>query len=158
CTSREEGVALMAVLGRTRVFLVLFMTVLIVLPGGKPSSAANEPAVERGLRYLEQSAGGQQTGEVALAALALLKGDGPPSSPTLAGLLAHLHKRFNSEGYRPDLQGGTDVYEAAVVAMVLANLDAEARRAELDLIAGYLMSKQKSSGGWDYDSRTVGDS
>src|SRR5262249_34547919 len=30
--------------------------------------------------------------------------------------------------------------------------------AEIDQIARYLMGKQKASGGWDYDTRTVGDS
>jgi hypothetical protein len=150
----------MAVFARTRVILILALVLnaLVVLLGGRRASAQNEPAVAKGLRYLEQNAGGQQTGEVALAALALLKGEVPPTSPALAGLLAHLHKRFTSEGYQPEQQGGQDVYEAAVVAMVLANLEAETRRAEIDQIARYLMGKQKSSGGWDYDARTVGDS
>jgi len=112
----------------------------------------------RGLQFLRESAGSRSTGEVALAALALLKGEVPPGDPALAGLLAQIHKRFDSEGYHPDQQGGVDVYEAAVVAMVLANLDPESRRSEIDLIARYLMGKQKANGSWDYDTRTAGDS
>jgi hypothetical protein len=132
--------------------------VLILGSGGTRLPAANqEPAVERGLQYLRGHAGGNGVGEVALAALALLKGEVPPSQPVLAELLAKVHQRFNSEGYQPELHGGADVYEAAVVSMVLANLDAETRRAEVDLIARYLMGKQKSNGSWDYDHRTFGD-
>jgi hypothetical protein len=46
---------------------------------------------------------------------------------------------------------------AAVVAMVLANLDSESRRSELGMVASYLMSRQKANGSWDYDNRTAGD-
>jgi hypothetical protein len=92
-----------------------------------------------------------------LAVLAMLKADVPATDPTVTACLAKLRQRFASEGYQPERSGGPDVYEAAVVAMALANLDAEARRSEIAALARYLTSKQKANGSWDYDNRTFGD-
>jgi prenyltransferase beta subunit len=131
---------------------------LFLAAASAPAQAAApaDPTVARGIAYLK-GAGVRGTGESALAALAMLKADVPHTDPALAALLDHIHKRFGSEGYQPELQGGPDVYEAAVVAMVLANLDAETRRDEVASIARYLIGRQKANGSWDYDARTYGD-
>jgi hypothetical protein len=119
--------------------------------------AATDPAVARGVGYLKANAAAQPPGEMALAVLALLKADLPASDPTIAECLGKLQARFSSAGYQPDRSGGADVYEAAVVALALANLDAEPRRSEIAALAQYLMSRQKPNGSWDYDHRTHGD-
>src|SRR5205085_10139855 len=46
---------------------------------------------------------------------------------------------------------------AAVVALALANLDAEARRGHLESIARFLVGRQNPNGSWDYSFRTAGD-
>ncbi len=159
-----ETFALMNRAGKYRaalgLVLVLVLVVLIVAAhgGGARAFGAEEPAVGRGIGYLKAVAAGQPTGELALACLAMIKAEVPVSDPVLAAGLESLRGRFNSGGYQPDRQGGPDIYEAAVVAMVLANLDTEARRTEIAAIAQYLMGKQNANGSWDYQYRTAGDS
>lgn len=119
--------------------------------------ADNDPAVLRGIQFLRGRAGGQQVGETALTALAMLKAEVPPGDPTLAACVAKLRTRLVSGVYQPERQGGHAVYEAAAVALALANLEPESRRAELDAVARYLIGQQNANGSWDYNGRPHGD-
>jgi hypothetical protein len=119
--------------------------------------AVNEPAIERGVAFLRARGPGGPVGEAALAALAMLKADVPATDPAVAACLTKIRSRFSSGGYQPEKQGGHDVYEAAVVALVLSNLDAEARRSDLATVAQYLIGRQMTNGAWDYTHRTAGD-
>jgi hypothetical protein len=130
---------------------------VFTLGAGETARADNDPAVLRALPFLRAHAGNPQVGETALTALALLKADIPASDPAVSACMARIRKQFLSGGYVPDRRGGHDVYEAAVVAMALSNLSSESRRAELEVIAQYLHSKQKANGSWDYDGRDHGD-
>jgi hypothetical protein len=116
------------------------------------------PAVARGLQYLKAHGAGLTAGEAALAAMALIKADVPASDPGLAACLASIRRRFNGSVFTPERSGGPDVYEASVVLMALASLDAASNRAEIEAAARHLLAKQKPGGGWDYDTRTAGDS
>jgi hypothetical protein len=119
--------------------------------------ADNDPAVLRGLQFLRSKAGGAQVGESALIALALLKSDFPAGDPTVAQCIAKVRTRCSSGVYNPERREGADIYEAAVAAMALSNLDAEARKADLAAIATYLLGKQNANGSWDYPRRPFGD-
>ncbi len=92
-----------------------------------------------------------------MIALALLKADATATDPVVASCVATIRKQFSSSGYVPQRTGGHDIYEAAVVAMALANLEGEEHRGELNLVATYLMGMQKANGSWDYLARTQGD-
>jgi hypothetical protein len=119
--------------------------------------ADDDPTVVRGVQYLRGHAGGSQIGETALIALAMLKADVPADDPALAGCISKLRARFASGGYKPERSGGTDVYEAGVVGLALANIPGGSQRAELNAVARYLISQQKTNGSWDYAARTAGD-
>lgn len=131
-------------------------TVLIVA-GPFSIRAADDPAVNRGVQFLRSHAGDQMVGESAMMALAMIKADVPVTDPTVSALLARIRARFDSTGYNPERMGGTDIYEAGVVAMALANLDAESRRAELEQVAKFLIGRQNANGSWDYTGRPNGD-
>jgi hypothetical protein len=155
----REAVAIMAFSagpGRT-VKLAAICGVFLLSSERFGLAAAPEPAVARGIAYLRSHAAGLQAGEMGLAVLAMLKADVPASDPTVTACVAKLRERFSSEGYQAQRSGGPDIYEAAVVAMALANLDAETRRGEIAALARYLTGKQKANGSWDYDNRTFGD-
>jgi len=152
---QEEANATMARVGTTRLAPGLATIVLIL--GSPGLRAENEPAVARGVQYLRGHAEGMEYGEMALAALGMLKADVPAGDPTVTACITKIRQRFTSDGFRSEEAGGKDIYVAAVVAMVLANLDADSRRAELGLVARYLISRQKANGSWDYDHRTSGD-
>ena len=116
-----------------------------------------EPAVPPAIQYLRGRAANQQAGETALIALAMLKADIPKTDPVLASCIATIQKRFPSGSYTPQRTGGHDIYEAAVVAMALSNLDSEAHRSEINAAATYLIGLQKANGSWDYNHRSRGD-
>ena len=120
--------------------------------------ADNDPAVQRGILYLRGRASSQPVGESALIALALLKAEFPATDPTVAACVAKIRARITPSGYKAEKQNGHDIYEAAVVIMALANLDAEAHRPEIQVVADYLIGLQKPNGSWDYTFRTNGDS
>jgi hypothetical protein len=140
-----------------RLVLVLGAGAGWVLAGTVVARADNDPAVLRGIEFLRGRIGGSQVGETALIALALLKADVPPEDPSVVACINKLRSRFVSSGYSPERGGGQDVYEAAVVALALSNLNAEARRGELAAVASYLLSVQNANGSWDYRGRPHGD-
>jgi hypothetical protein len=115
--------------------------------------AQQEQAVARGVEFLRAHAANQQVGESAMIALALIKADVPKNDPVLTACVAKILKRFTSSGYDPERKGGHDVYEAAVVAMVLANMENEEYRSPMSLVASYLLGRQNANGSWDYTSR-----
>ncbi len=117
-----------------------------------------EPAVLAGVQYLRGRAMNQQAGETAMVMLALLKADVPKTDPVVASCYATIQKRFTGSGYSPQRSGGTDIYEAAVVAMALSNLDSDAHRGEIGMIATFLIGRQNVNGSWDYTHRGHGDS
>jgi hypothetical protein len=116
-----------------------------------------DQAIGQGVRYLKSSSENQQIGEAALGALALHKAGVPANDPALQGLLAKVLERFGPEGYYPARRGGTDIYEAGVVAMVLSNVDPAGYKPQVQAIVNYLVTRQKANGSWDYDHRTAGD-
>jgi len=127
-------------------------------PAQQEQQEQQEPAVLSGIQYLRGRAANQQVGESAMIALALLKADTPPADPVLASCIATIQKRFTGSGYMPERRGGSDIYEVAVVAMALANLDSDTYRGDLFLAATYLIGLQKANGSWDYVHRSRGDS
>jgi hypothetical protein len=137
--------------------ILLGVTALFAAAGPGSARAAVEPGVSRGVEFLRARGSSEKLGEMALAALAMLKAEVPPGDPTLASYLAKIRARFSSGGYQPERTGGTDIYEAAVVALVLANLEAEARGSDLDAVAKFLIGRQNRNGSWDYSARDKGD-
>jgi hypothetical protein len=98
-----------------------------------------------------------QVGESALIAMAMIKAEVPPTDAALNACLSKVRARFTSSGFSPERSGGPDIFEAAVVAMALANLDAVARGANLEAIARFLVGRQNANGSWDYSHRSAGD-
>jgi hypothetical protein len=135
----------------------LVLALLVGLSAPVAVCADDDPAVQRGLQFLRGHSQNEQVGEMALAALAMIKAEVPKNDPGLLALIAKIRARFASSRYTPQRTGGHDIYEAACVAMALSNLEAEERRFELGAVAHYIVSKQKANGSWDYDNRTAGD-
>ncbi len=141
--------------------LLAFLAVLGMISAAQAPACAQqeqqEPAVLSGIQFLRGRAANQPAGETAMIALAMIKADTPKTDPVLAACIAKIQQRFASSAYSPEKTGGHDVYEAAVVAMALSNLDSDAHRSEISLAAIYLIGLQKVNGSWDYVQRTRGD-
>ena len=126
-------------------------------PGPGEVYGQQEPAVLAGVQFLKGHSGGQQPGESAMIALALLKAEVPNGDPALAACVSSFRARFTSNSYEPARGNGTGVYEAAAAAMALSNLDAAGNRGYLAMIANYLIGQQRANGSWDYIGRDQGD-
>src|SRR4051794_28348162 len=148
CLNRGEGDRVMSHVKAMR--LLIATVVFASLAGPSGVRAAVDPAIERGVQYLRPRAGGQQVGEAALTALALMKAEATPSDPTVTTCMTKIRERFAGGSYSPQRAGGANIYEAATVAMALANVDPGSSRAELEMVAQYLVSMQKPNGSWDY--------
>jgi hypothetical protein len=120
--------------------------------------AQQHPSVIRGVDFLRASSRTEGAGESALALLALLKAEVPRTDPAVAALTQRIEARFQGSAYRPERSGGTEIYEAGVVIMALATLDAAGRKAQIDAVAQYILSQQRANGSWDYSGRNQGDS
>ena len=123
----------------------------------RPARAQQEPAVLSAVQYLRNNHANRQVGETAMVALGLLKAETPADDPAVAACLEKIRSRFQSGGYQPERSGGSDIYEAAVVALALANLPSGDRGSMMEAVGSYLMRKQKANGSWDYEHRTAGD-
>lgn len=118
---------------------------------------AADPAITRALQHLRGQASTNGTGETALIALTLAKADVPATDPALRTCLEKIMQCFTSAGYFPERRGGTDIYEAGLVAMVLSSVEPVVYKAHIEAVVAYLLAKQKANGSWDYDQRTKGD-
>ncbi len=130
---------------------------ILVATGHGQAYGQQEPAVLAGVRYLKRHSSDQLPGESAMIALGLLKAEVPHNDPAVQTCVASFMSRFTGGSYEPQRTNGTGVYEAAAVAMALANLDAAAHRNELAMIASYLLGQQRANGSWDYTGRDSGD-
>jgi hypothetical protein len=121
---------------------------------------AYDAAVNKGVNwlkgYLSDPNRRSEAGHEALAAYALLKAGEPPTSPLIQAAVAGARKKVTSAGYKPS-NSQHHIYEAGVDAMLLADADENANRAEVFAITEYIISQQGSDGSWDYPTRTVGD-
>jgi Prenyltransferase and squalene oxidase repeat len=130
---------------------------LLALVWSGAAVAQQDPAVQRGVQFLRAHAGTKNTGESAMMALGLLKAEVPATDGGVQACVAKIKARFEATSYKPELGSGAGTYEAAVSAMVLANLDAEGNRPLISAIASFLSSNQNSNGSWDYFGRKQGD-
>jgi len=142
-----------------RLFIVSgWVLLLSAIPALQVRAEDSDPTVQRGVAYLRSHASSVTgVGESAMMALAMIKAEVSPADPALAACISRITARFSGSGYLPERGNGPDVYEAAVVSMALANLDAEGHRAHLESLAQFLMGRQKANGSWDYQGRDKGD-
>ncbi len=130
---------------------------LVVGVSAQVHGQLSDPIVAKGVSYLKSAASGGQVGEVALAALAMIKAEVPTSDPGLSRALETIQKRFTDGVYKAERQGGPEVYEAAVIILALGSLDPITYKRHIDSCAKHLLSVQNANGSWDYMSRQAGD-
>jgi hypothetical protein len=139
----------------------LWLTILCTLPAlwsqGRCAWGQQLPAVTSGVQYLKAHARGQQAGESAMIALALLKAEVPGNDPAVISCVERFKTRLTTGSYSPERSNGQSVYEAAAMVLALSNLDVTANRGDITTLAGFLASAQKANGSWDYTDRQQGD-
>jgi hypothetical protein len=143
---------------RSLLRLGLVLLASIASLGGPSALGQSDPIVERGVQYLKGAFGAGQTGETALMALALIKAEVPATDVSLKRAIGVIMKRFSESSYSPERTGGSEIYEASVIILALANLDPSEFRPQVQAAARYILSRQNGNGSWDYWGRVNGDS
>jgi hypothetical protein len=122
------------------------------LPGGARAAdpAQIQRAIERGRDYLLRS---QKTGPAGnLACYSLIKAGVDKQHPDIQKAVQEVLALCQTTGYIPPVH---HCYQAGVDAMLLEAVDREAYRPQLELIAQYLIARQRRYGGWNYPSENA---
>ena len=106
-----------------------------------------QQAMAKGAGWIKSTMKNRGGGAKTFAYLALLKADEPHDSPVMKEAVAHVLERFKDGVYTP---GSEQLYEAAVEINLLADLDGEKYRPQIQLIADYITSSQSPEGHWNY--------
>lgn len=133
--------------------LVVWSSLCLTLPASAADKAAVQQGIARGAANLRSRLGELKGSDKTLAYLALFKAGEAPDGPIMAEAVAHIMANFKDGKYNEPPE---HVYEAAIEITLLADLDAEKYLPQIQLIANYLISEQRSYGTWTYPG-TKGD-
>lgn len=150
---------------RNRV-LVLTLAAITALAGltgnraGAADKAQVQQAIAKGAGAIKANLKNIGGSSKSLAYIALLKAGEPEASPIMAEAAAYVLAKIKDGVYNPS---SSHIYEAGVDASLLADLNPEKYRGDLQKIADYLVKHQSPQGHWNYpepykeESRTGGD-
>ena len=121
-----------------------------VLGVANQSSSADKAeiqrAISRGANLLKTQLPMKSGGSKSLAYLTLFKAGEPPESPLMIAAVEGILAKFKDETYR----ASSHIYEAAIDATLLADLDGEKYLPQIQLIANYIIENQDEGGFWKY--------
>jgi hypothetical protein len=116
--------------------------------------AAIQQAINRGAAWLQGQIGKEtDSGVESLSALALLKSQVPANSPAIQDVVQKVLQRVQNGEYTPNAH---HVYQAGVEATLLADINPEGYRPQIEAIANYIIGQQLPNGGWDYPTGRQG--
>jgi hypothetical protein len=133
--------------------LVAWSSLCLTLPASAADKAAVQQGIARGAANLRSRLADLRGSDKTLAYLALFKAGEAADGPIMAEAVAHIMANFKDGKYNEPPE---HVYEAAIEITLLADLDAEKYLPQIQLIANYLISEQRSYGTWTYPG-TKGD-
>lgn len=138
-------------------FILLIAVCASKVPAASPAEV--KQAISKGATYLTSVIEEADDIHKGLLALAAYKGGVPVNSPSIQHAIQHIESKFEGGSYKP---GHEHLYEAGVEATLLADIDPEKYKPQLQAITDYIIGQQMSSGGWDYPggghgSNSVGD-
>jgi hypothetical protein len=115
-----------------------------------PESPEVRAVIDKGLKYLEAKTD-ERLGGKCLVALAFLKNGAPDDHKRIVEAVEACKAR-TSEAIRQD-----DMYSNGLAIIFLSELNPVKYRDMIERFAGVLKARQKSHGGWGYDSYDTGD-
>ncbi|GAC1338592.1 MAG: hypothetical protein NVSMB14_05360 [Isosphaeraceae bacterium] len=114
-------------------------------------------AAFNGIAFLRKRAAAAKSGEAAIGVLALFKAGVKPNDEDFVACIDNMKARFSGSQYNPQLNRGSENYEAGVMLMTFASIDPKAYGSYINSLANYLITHQKANGSWDYSDRNAGD-
>jgi hypothetical protein len=146
---------------------IMFLGFYLLLMGSSakadtgPPRSTNVPrfdvAVEKGLAYLRGAAGKRElpSGHEVLVAYAMIKCGVPKDEPFISRAIAAAVERSSDGQYQKS--GYYHIYWSGVDAMLLSEIDGDLYKPNLQAIASYVQSSQRSDGSWSEDQHHAGD-
>ena len=136
---------------------VLYLVIVVscgLIPTSRSRAAVEDiedPAIRRvaqkGADYLRRKMSLAQPGMIGLPTYALLKAGEPPDSMLITAAIAVIKKKIRDGKYIPRTYHN---YEAGIDLMALEAADPIAHFDDIQLMADYLIERQKPYGAWDY--------
>lgn len=145
--------------------LFAFFLLLIEIPASAfdgPRQSTKVPrfdaAVDKGLVYLRGMVAKkeQHDGHLILAAYAMVKCGVPKTDAFVAHAIQEAVSRSAGGTYRP-MSAYDHIYGAGVDSMLLADIDGDQYKPNLQLIANYVQSAQRADGSWSESPTAPGD-
>ena len=117
-----------------------------------------DAAVERGLAFLQQEVkkAKPEHGYMILAAYAMVKCGVSREDPFVAEAIQETLHRTSSGVYQP-ISAYDHIYGSGVDAMLLATVDPDLYKTNLQIIADYVQSAQRADGSWSDSPASSGD-
>ena len=117
-----------------------------------------DAAVERGLAFLQQEVkkAKPEHGYMILAAYAMVKCGVSKEDPFVAEAIQETLHRTSSGAYEP-ISAYDHIYGSGVDAMLLATVDPDLYKPNLQIIADYVQSAQRADGSWSDSPASSGD-
>ncbi len=116
-------------------------------PAQAADKAAIQNAIARGAAYIKTTINQRPYGEKTLSYLALLKAGEPADGPVMAQGAAHILEKFKNGEYHAVSH---HIYEAGVDLTLLADIDGEKYRPQIEIIAKYILYNMSPDGYWNY--------
>jgi hypothetical protein len=147
------------------IVLVLALAVSVTLVPGSaaraltPESAEVRKLLKPAVDFLLKADTEPRLGGKAVGALALYKAKVKPSHPKIQGVVEEI-KAHASEMAAKDPKiayPATTIYAVSLEIILLAELDAQKYRSDIQKLMGYLLALQKPHGGWGYAATPAGD-
>jgi hypothetical protein len=141
-------------------FLLLSQVPVFAVDGPRQSTKVPrfDVAVDKGLAYLQAAVAKteQHDGHLTLAAYAMLKCGVPKTDPFVAHAIQESVARSAGTQYRP-MSAYDHIYGSGVDSMLLADVDSDQYRTNLQKIANYVQSAQRADGSWSDGPSQPGD-
>ena len=116
-----------------------------------PSAAADkaqiQQAIAKGVAHIKTRLDQKHGGPKSLAYVALMKAGEPHTSPLMLQAVEHVKQNIREGAYQSPPE---HIYEAAIDITLLADLDGEKYKPEIQLIANYILGQQLANGAWTY--------
>lgn len=129
----------------------LFLIIAMSVQADAADKERIQQSVDRGMKFLFSQ--NKTTASGSLACYSLVKAGADKQHPDIQKCVQEVLGKFRSANYIPTAHHN---YEAGVDAMLLEAVDREVYRPQLELIAKYLVARQRPYGAWFYPNEQGG--
>lgn len=106
-----------------------------------------QTAIAKGAAHIKSTLGKKNGAAKSFAYLTLFKAGEPAESPLMQEAVKHVRDKIKDGSYS---EAREHIYEAAIDITLLADLDGEKYKPDIQIIASYILEHQNAAGWWTY--------